>query len=129
MDDRHPIEGLMETAMGSIREMVDVNTIIGEPIETGDGTVIIPVSRVGFGFAAGGSDFAPSAKEREGNLFGGGSGAGVSISPVGFLVVSGDQIRLIPVSSANNTVERVIDYVPVIFDKINNLISRRKKEE
>ena len=98
MDEQHPIEGLMVTAMNSIQDMIDVNTIIGEPIETSNNVIIIPISKVGFGFAAGGSEFKGETideytkRDKEEAIqyrlpFGGGSGAGVSISPVAFLIV------------------------------------------
>nr|MDA8228148.1 GerW family sporulation protein [Desulfitobacterium hafniense] len=115
----HPIESLMKTAMESIQQMVDVNTIVGDPVETPDGSVIIPISRVACGFAAGGSEFpAPDgdkAQAKEGSNqngtslpFGGGSGAGVSVQPVGFLVVGQGQVRLLPVDG-NVIVDRIID--------------------
>ena len=108
----HPIEGLMNTAMNSIKEMVDVNTIIGEPIETSNNIIILPISKVGFGFAAGGSEFKGETineytkKDKDEAIqyklpFGGGSGAGVSISPVAFLVVQGGSVRLLPVNQSS----------------------------
>lgn len=122
----HPIQGLMKTAMESLKDMVDVNTVIGDPVETQDGTVIVPVSRVAFGFAAGGSEFQPPPQamaeaeaEAEGHPFGGGSGAGVSVQPVGFLVVSKDQIRMLPVDGGQ-PINRIIDMAPQILDKIKN---------
>ena len=93
----HPIEGLMQTAMESIKAMVNVNTILGEPVETPDGTVIVPVSRVSLGFGAGGSEFEPKGRDTGGYPFGGGSGAGISRHPVAFLVVGGGQVRLLPI--------------------------------
>lgn len=89
----HPIESLMGVTMQKIREMVDVNTIIGDPITTPDGTVIVPVSQVSYGFASGGSDF-PSKKDGR-DCFGGGSGAGIKITPVGFLTVCKGEVRMI----------------------------------
>ncbi len=91
----HPIQGLMKTAMENLKEMVDVNTIVGDPVETPDGSVIMPVSKVGFGFAAGGSEFVVETKhngttETE-HPFGGGSGGGVSITPIAFLIVNSSQ--------------------------------------
>ncbi len=124
----HPIEGLMKTAMESIKEMVDVNTVVGDPVEAPDGTVIIPVSRVACGFAAGGSEFSPMSqnqgKNEEGtNLpFGGGSGAGVSVQPVGFLVVGNGQIRLMTVDGRNALLERIVDVAPDVVDKIQGMI-------
>lgn len=121
----HPINNLMGTVMENIKGMVDVNTIIGDPVETSSGTIIIPVSKVGFGFAAGGSDFSPRPDQ---TAFGGGSGAGVSISPIGFLVVTADQIKLIPISSTNTPIDKLIDYIPEVFDKVNGLIKKDKND-
>lgn len=127
--DEHPIQSLIKTSMESIKEMVDVNTIVGDAVETQDGSVIIPVSRVCFGFAAGGSEFdAKSSKENDKSdkqklPFGGGSGAGVSVQPMAFMVVGQGQIRLLPVSQ-NTTIERIIDIAPQIIDQINNILKR-----
>ncbi|EGO63662.1 GerW family sporulation protein [Acetonema longum] len=128
----HPIENLMKTTMESIKEMVDVNTIVGDAVETPDGTVIIPISRVTFGFAAGGGDCRPqeeSADHHELYPFGGGSGAGVSVRPVGFLVcspVSG--IRFMSVE--NNVIyERMLDLVPQVMNRIEDMFSRHDPVE
>lgn len=126
----HPIEGLMETAMESIKSMVDVNTILGDPVETPDGSVIIPVSRVSLGFAAGGSEYESDErqqgqKQQGGNNsekfpFGGGSGAGISVNPVAFLVVGQGQTRLMPVD--NNVVfDRLIDMAPRLIDQLRGM--------
>lgn len=120
----HPINGLMETAMQSIKDMVDVNTIIGEPVESKDGTVIIPISRVSFGFGAGGSDFG---KGSETSNFGGGSGGGASIEPVAFMVVGQEQIKLIPVEKNTSPVEDIIDSVPTLVDKVAKLFKKKKE--
>lgn len=97
MEKNHPIGDLMSTTMQKIREMVDVNTIIGTPIRTDDGITLIPVSKLSFGFASGGSDFMTKNQKPEAdNAFGGGSGAGVNISPVAFLIVKGDTVKLLP---------------------------------
>lgn len=123
----HPLNDLIGTALTNIKSMIDVNTIIGNAVETANGTTIIPVSRVGFGFAAGGSDVPSKAPSPSPNKnFGGGSGAGISISPVGFLVVNGDSVKLLPVNSANTTVDKLIDSVPELFDKVNGLINKNK---
>lgn len=121
----HPIEGLMKTAMESIREMVDVNTVVGDAVEAPDGTVIIPVSRVACGFAAGGSEFSGSGLEKgESSLpFGGGSGAGVSVQPVGFLVVGQGQVRLMPVDGRNALMERMVDVAPQVMERIQGMVS------
>ena len=112
----HPIQGLMSTAMENIKNMVDVNTIVGDPVTTPDGTVIIPISKVSFGFAAGGSEFAP--KSGKDGLFGGGSGGGVSIHPIAFMVVGNGHVRLLPVDSANRPIDKLVDYVPELVDKL-----------
>lgn len=125
-DQQHPIEGLMKTAMESLKTMVDVNTILGDPVETPDGAVIVPVSRVSFGFAAGGSEFAganPTSSEAK-HPFGGGSGAGISLNPVAFLVVSRENVRLLPVNQ-NAIYDRLIDAVPQFIDQIQGMVQGR----
>lgn len=133
--NEHPIEGLMITAMNSIQDMIDVNTIIGEPIETANNTVIIPISKVSFGFAAGGSEFKGetvneySRKDEEEQVqyrlpFGGGSGAGVNINPIAFLVVQTGNVKLLPVNHSS-AVDKLLDYMPDAIDKVNNLINRQ----
>lgn len=136
----HPIKGLMETAMENIQEMVDVNTIIGEPVETPDGQVIIPVSKVGFGFAAGGSEFAFNGLERRTGdeqesdsasptfPFGGGSGGGVSITPVAFIVVGGQEIKLMSMESPSHLYERLIDFAPQLLEKLQRWGKKKKVE-
>lgn len=129
----HPIEGLMETAMRNIKAMVDVNTIVGDAVTTPDGTVIIPISTVSFGFGAGGSEFAAKKNSvTEGAqepLFGGGAGSGANIKPVAFMVVSGGNVRLMPISDSSTPVEKIIDLVPEMIDKVNNVISGIKKDK
>lgn len=138
----HPIEGLMTTAMNSIQDMIDVNTIIGEPIETSNNIVIIPISKVSFGFAAGGSEFKGETineykkvdKEEEIQYrlpFGGGSGAGVTINPIAFLVITPENVRLMPVNHSTS-LDRLIDYIPDLMEKTNNMMNRclqNKKEQ
>jgi sporulation protein YtfJ len=117
----HPIEGLMETAMENIKAMIDVNTVVGNAVETTDGTVIIPVSQVGCGFAAGGGEYELGAAGMK-HPFAGGSGGGVSVKPVGFLIVRRDDVRLISVQG-NQLAERLIDLAPQIFYKIQELMN------
>lgn len=138
----HPIEGLMTTAMNSIQDMIDVNTIIGEPIETSNNIVIIPISKVSFGFAAGGSEFKGETideykkvdKDEEIQYrlpFGGGSGAGVTINPVAFLVIQSNNVKLMPVNHSSS-VDKLLDYVPDLIEKTNNMMNKivnNKKEE
>ena len=130
----HPIENLMMTAMSSIQNMVDVNTIIGEPIETQNGITIIPVSKVCFGFAAGGSEFSGETlkeynkknedEEIEYKLpFGGGAGAGVSIHPVAFLVVQDNNVKLMPVDH-ESCIDKLLDYVPDLMQKMNEMFKK-----
>jgi sporulation protein YtfJ len=135
--NEHPIQGLMQTAMENLRDMVDVNTIIGAPVETPDGQVIIPVSKVGFGFAAGGSEFSVGVKPKangnghESNAgkhfpFGGGSGGGVSITPVAFIVVGEHGIRLLSTESNAHLVDRIFELAPNV---LNKLTTKRKTTE
>mgnify|MGYP003302686078 CR=1 FL=1 len=135
----HPIEGLMQAAMTSIKDMVDVNTIIGDPIQTNNSIVIIPISKVCFGFASGGSEFNEEtidvykSKEKEEEIqyklpFGGGSGAGVSINPVAFLVVQEGTVKLLPVNHSS-AIDKLLDYVPDLFEKVNQIIKTNVKEK
>lgn len=121
----HPIEGLLGVSMEKIREMLDVNTIIGEPINIDNGVVIIPISKVTVGFGSGGSDF-PSKREKE--LFGGGAGAGISLKPVAFLVVSGSDVKLLQMSEGGNTTDHIINAVPEVVDKISSFFSKKKDD-
>lgn len=126
-----PIEGLMSVAMENIKGMVDVNTIVGEPVTTPDGATIVPISRVSFGFGAGGSEFSanPLDKKSEDRMFGGGSGGGATIKPVAFLVVNKDTIRILPISDTISTVDRVVDMIPEAISKFNNMISGFKSKK
>ena len=140
--NEHPIEGLMVTAMNSIQDMIDVNTIIGDPIETSNNIVIIPISKVSFGFAAGGSEFSGETineynkKDKEEQIqyrlpFGGGSGAGVTINPVAFIIISQNNVKLLPVNHASS-LDKLLDYIPDLIEKTNNIMNRcisNKKEE
>ncbi|GAV22318.1 GerW family sporulation protein [Carboxydothermus pertinax] len=124
-EQHHPIESLMKTAMESIKEMVDVDTVVGSAVETPDGSVIIPVSKVTLGFAAGGSEFSTGDGKEKSLPFGGGSGAGVSVQPVGFLVVGQGQIRLLPVDT-NALVDKLIDMTPDLLAKIQNIVGKNR---
>jgi len=128
----HPIDDLMKTAMESIRDMVDVNTIVGDAVQTADDTVIIPVSRVAFGFAAGGGDYQGQrdrkTEQSEAFPFAGGSGAGVTIHPVAFVVVGkNNAIKLLPVEH-NTAIDRIIDFLPGFLDKISVLVGKKKED-
>lgn len=121
------LEGMMNTTMEKIRQMVDVNTIIGEPVVCPDGTVIIPVSKVSYGFAAGGSDL-PTKNPNNKDLFGGGSGAGVSIQPVAFLVVNNGSVSMLNMEY-DGAIDRVVGMVPGVVDKITELLKKDKKKK
>ena len=132
MEEKHPIESLMITSMTSIESMVDVNTIIGESIVAPDGSVIIPLSKVCFGFAAGGSEFNTNKigkfSENTKLPFGGGSGAGVHISPVGFLVMKDGNARVLNVNGIN-VIDRAVDMIPDLINKIDGIINKKMDKE
>lgn len=121
----HPINGLMDVTLEKIRSMVDSNTIIGNPINTADGTTILPVSKVSFGFVSGGSDFMSSKAPKD--LFGGGSGAGVSITPVAFLVLRDGNVRLVQIAEKNNGLDRILNMIPEVLDKVEGFVSKGQK--
>ena len=132
MEEKHPIESLMITSMTSIESMVDVNTIIGESIVAPDGSVIIPLSKVCFGFAAGGSEFNTNKigkfSENTKLPFGGGSGAGVHISPVGFLVMKDGNARVLNVNGIN-VIDRAVDMIPDLINKVDGIINKKMDKE
>jgi len=124
----HPIEGIMESALRNIKEMVDVNTIVGTPVKCDDGTVIIPVSRVSFGFGAGGSEFGKPGVAEDGIRanFGGGSGAGVSINPDAFLVVSNGEIKMLTLGEAQSSFDKLAELIPDILSKFKDMLGKKK---
>ena len=125
MSDKHELENLMRSTMENLRDMIDVNTVIGDIVETSDGTSIIPISKVSFGFASGGSEFGNSTtlrKEEEKYPFGGGSGAGVSVKPIAFLIVKDGMVRLQPVDY-DTTVDRIVDSIPQFVELIKNFFN------
>ncbi|WP_295249293.1 GerW family sporulation protein [Ruminococcus sp.] len=122
----HPIGNLMNITMEKIKEMIDVNTIIGEPITSPDGTLIIPVSKVSYGFASGGSDL-PTKKENK-DCFGGGSGAGVTIQPVAFLTVYQGDVRLISVDQEEGTADKLVNMIPDVLKKVKGAFKKDKNE-
>ncbi|WP_026690669.1 GerW family sporulation protein [Alteribacter aurantiacus] len=125
----HPIQGLMKTAMENLKEMVDVNTIVGDPVETPDGGVIMPVSKVGFGFAAGGSEFIVETRGSHGDReekhpFGGGSGGGVSITPIAFLIVNPQGVKMVHLDQSTHLYEKLFDLAPQVVDKIQQMMQQ-----
>ena len=129
--EKHPIGELMETTMGKLRDMVDVNTIIGQPISTMDGITLIPVSKVSFGFAAGGSDFqTKNGKETQGNPFGGGSGAGVKIEPISFVVIHDGSVRVLSANTGEaSPIEKLADMLPGLIEKVKEYLPRKNEEK
>jgi len=120
-----PLSDLMETTMAKVREMVDSNAIVGEPINTPDGVTVIPVSRVSFGFGTGGSDYG-----RTTDKFGGAGGAGVKIEPVSFLIIKDGVTRVVPVAlPSTGAVERIFDMVPEVVDRVEGFIAKRKEKK
>ena len=130
----HPIEKILNTSMNSIKDMIDVNTIVGDAIQASNNTVIIPISKVSFGFASGGSEFKGEAideynkKDKDEQIqyrlpFGGGSGAGVSINPIAFLIVQADIVKLLPVDHSTS-MDKILDYMPDLIEKANNAMNK-----
>lgn len=130
MEKNHPINDLMAETIQKIRETVDANTVVGEPIRAGD-VVLIPVSRISFGFATGASEFGGKAPKAPGdNPFGGGGGAGVKVDPVCFLAVSGTSVKVLPVEMPPLTgVDKVVDMIPDAVTKISGILEKRKGGE
>lgn len=124
----HPLSEMLGDTMSKIREMIDVNTVVGAPITTPDGVTIIPVTKVSIGYGGGGSDFVtknyPAGRD---NAFGGGAGAGVTITPVAFLVIRGENVRMLPIAEpASTSVDRLIELLPDILDKADDFLASRK---
>lgn len=126
MSIEHPVDNLMKSTMENLKDMIDVNTVIGDTVQTQDGGCIIPISKVSFGFASGGTEFSNNNLNQETKYpFGGGSGAGVSVKPIAFLVVKDDKIRLLPVN-ADNTYDRIVDTVPQVIDMVKDFLKKNK---
>lgn len=126
----NPIESLMESTISNIKAMVNVDTVIGEPHTTADGTIIIPVSTVSFGFGAGGSEIAPkSGTKITEKMFGGGGGGGANVKPCGFLIITGQNVRYLPLSANVSPVDKIVDLMPEMIDKVNKAITCRKKKK
>ena len=122
MEKKSPLSNLMQSTMEKVHEMVDTNTIVGQPITTPDGVTLIPISKVSFGFGSGGGDYGKASKEG----FGGGSAAGVRIDPVAFLVIKDGTTRVLPVAVPPvSSVERIVDMVPDVLDKVAAFLDSR----
>ncbi len=124
-EKRTSLSELMESTMAKVREMVNSNAIVGEPITTPDGVTVIPITRVSFGFGAGGSDYGKSVDK-----FGGGGGAGVKIDPVSFLIIKDGTTRVVPVAMpALGSVDRILDMVPEVVDRVEGFVAKKKEEK
>lgn len=125
--EKTPISEILGISMDKVKEMADVNSVIGDPITLGDGTTIIPISKVSYGFASGGSDL-PSKYEK--NLFGGGAGAGISIKPEGFLVISPDgNAKMISADSGDDPISNAINAIPGVMNKVSDMMGKKKKKD
>lgn len=125
MNEQHPISGIMGITMDKLKEIVDVNTIIGDPIKIDEKTTVIPISKVSFGFASGGSDL-PAKQPKD--LFGGGSGAGVSIQPLAFLIISDGNAKLLQMSVNASTPNALVNLIPDVVEKISGMVNKDKKD-
>lgn len=127
----HPIEGLMSAAMENLKDMIDVNTIIGDPVETPDGSVILTVSKVGFGFAAGGSEFVIDKGDggQSKQPFGGGSGGGVSITPIAFLIVGSHGVKILHLDESTHLIDKILDMAPGVVDKIQSKLNASQNSQ
>lgn len=123
------IPNMLENTIAKIREMVDVNSVIGTPITTADGVTIIPVSKVSAGFGGGGSDYVSKNANKQENPFGGGAGGGVSVTPIAFLIIKEGNVRMMPVAApANTTADRLVEMIPDTLDKVSSFIDSHTKK-
>ena len=124
------LPNMLENTIAKIREMVDVNSVIGDPITTADGVTIIPVSKVSVGFAGGGSDYVSKNPNKQENPFGGGAGGGVKVTPVAFLIIKDGSVRMLPVAApANTTADRLVEMIPDTLDKVTSFIDSHIKKD
>ena len=124
------LPNMLENTITKLREMVDVNSVVGDPIATADGVTIIPISKVSVGFGGGGSDFVSKNLNKQENPFGGGVGAGVKVTPIAFLIIKDGNVRMLPVAApANTTADRIVEMVPDTLDKIANFIDSRMEKK
>jgi len=125
-NNEHPVQETLRVTMDEIRGMVDANTIIGQPIQCGNDTTVIPISKVSFGFASGGSDLPTKVAK---DMFGGGGGAGVSISPIAFLVIMPNDVKLLQLSVNASTPNAIVNMVPDVMDKVTGFLSERQEKK
>lgn len=127
----HPLSDMMTNSMSKIKDMIDVNTVVGSPITTPGGVTIIPVTKVSIGYGGGGSDFATkNMPANRDNSFGGGAGAGIKITPVAFLVIRGENVRMLPVAEpASTSVDRLIELLPDLLERARHILRKRKPQK
>ena len=124
------LPNMLDSTIAKIREMVNVNSVVGDPMSTPDGVTIIPISKISIGLGGGGSDFASKNSNQQENPFGGGVGAGVKVTPVAFLIVKDGNVRMLPVATpANTTTDRLVEMIPDTLDKIADFIDSRAEKK
>ena len=124
------LSNMIENTLSKIKEMISVNDVVGEPITTSEGVTIIPISKVSVGFGGGGSDFVSKNLNKQENPFGGGVGGGVHVTPVAFIIIKGDSVRMMPVAApANTTADRVVELVPDVLDKVSAFVESHTEKK
>lgn len=124
------LSNMIENTLSKIKEMISVNDVVGEPITTAEGVTIIPISKVSVGFGGGGSDFVSKNLNKQENPFGGGVGGGVHVTPVAFIIIKGDSVRMMPVAApANTTADRVVELVPDVLDKVSAFVESHTEKK
>ena len=126
----HTLSNMIENTLSKIKDMISVNDVVGSPITTPEGVTIIPISKVSVGFGGGGSDFVSKNVNKQENPFGGGVGGGVHVTPVAFIIIKGDSVRMLPVAApANTTADRVVELVPDVLDKISAFVETHNEKK
>ena len=126
----HTLSNMIENTLAKVKEMISVNDVVGTPITTPEGVTIVPISKVSVGFGGGGSDFVSKNANKQENPFGGGVGGGVNVTPVAFIIIKGDSVRMMPVAApANTTADRVVELVPDVLDKISNFVDSHTEKK
>ena len=124
------LSNMIENTLSKVKDMISVNDVVGTPITTPEGVTIIPISKVSVGFGGGGSDFVSKNLNKQENPFGGGVGGGVNVTPVAFIIIKGDSVRMLPVAApANTTADRVVELVPDVLDKISNFVDTHTEKK
>ena len=124
------LSNMIENTLSKVKDMISVNDVVGTPITTPEGVTIIPISKVSVGFGGGGSDFVSKNANKQENPFGGGVGGGVNVTPVAFIIIKGDSVRMLPVAApANTTADRVVELVPDVLDKISNFVDTHTEKK